>query len=162
MNESIMTYPRGIAYHEAGHAVVGWSLGLRVGFVRVYLDETKGWKGQTSIASADHLSLIEQIALCAGGYTAELVFKSPAHKQALYDDIAKIYSLLKDRGISVEDHPTRKAEGDNCAHSQLEGHHSEVVKLAEWLIQYGHANEAEFLRLMHDAATQASNIAGTC
>jgi hypothetical protein len=37
-----MTYPRGIAYHEAGHAVVGWALGLRVGISRLFYDDVKG------------------------------------------------------------------------------------------------------------------------
>ena len=47
-----MTYPRGIAYHEAGHAVVGWALGLRVTVSRVFYDDAKGWKGETKIDDA--------------------------------------------------------------------------------------------------------------
>jgi hypothetical protein len=31
LGRDAMTYPRGIAYHEAGHAVVGCSLNLQVG-----------------------------------------------------------------------------------------------------------------------------------
>jgi hypothetical protein len=80
---------------EDGHAVVGWALGLRVTVSRVFHDDAKGWKGGTDIADAGHLTLTEQIAIYAAGYTAEQVFKCPAHKLAAFDDHAKIYLLLK-------------------------------------------------------------------
>jgi ATP-dependent Zn protease len=35
-------YPRGTAYHEAGHAVVAWSLGLPIGAVSVSDDDASG------------------------------------------------------------------------------------------------------------------------
>jgi ATP-dependent Zn protease len=40
-----MTYLRGVAYHEAGHAVVGWALGLPVRLTRVFHDDVKGVDG---------------------------------------------------------------------------------------------------------------------
>jgi ATP-dependent Zn protease len=64
-------YPRGTAYHEAGHAVVAWALSLPVGTIRVW-EEDAG--GGTEIGSASHLSLIEQIAIRAAGHAAEQVF----------------------------------------------------------------------------------------
>jgi hypothetical protein len=58
-----MTYPRDIAYHEAGHAVVGWALGVPVVTCRVYYDDQKGWKGGTDadVAEVDRLELPERL-----------------------------------------------------------------------------------------------------
>jgi hypothetical protein len=69
-------YPRGTAYHEAGHAVVAWSFGLQVGTISVLADDASG---STQIAPAGHLGLVEQIAVCAAGYTAEKTFDYPTH-----------------------------------------------------------------------------------
>jgi hypothetical protein len=141
-----MTYPRGIAYHEAGHAVVGWALGLRVTVSRVFYDDAKGWKGETKIDDAGHLSLPEQIAISAAGYTAEQVFECRAHEQAAFDDHAKIYLLLKDKGISEQDHPARIAEGNRIAREHLEAHWGKANALAERLAECGHVDDAsEFL-----------------
>ena len=65
-----MTYPRGIAYHEAGHAVVGWALGLRVTVTRVFHDDAKGWKGGTdaNVAQVGQLPLPERLAFCCRLY----------------------------------------------------------------------------------------------
>ena len=49
LGRDAMTYPRGIAYHEAGHAVVGWSLNLQVRVSRVFYDDVKGWQGDTDM-----------------------------------------------------------------------------------------------------------------
>ena len=35
-------FPRGVCCHEADHAVVGWSLGLRVSVVSVVSDDESG------------------------------------------------------------------------------------------------------------------------
>jgi ATP-dependent Zn protease len=69
-------YQRGTAYHEAGHAVVAWSLGLEVGTISVLADDASGG---VQIGSADHLNLVEEIAVCAAGYTAENTFDYHTH-----------------------------------------------------------------------------------
>jgi hypothetical protein len=144
-----MTYPRGIAYHEAGHAVAGWALGLQVGISRVFYDDAKGWKGDTQIADASRLSLPTQIAIYAAGYTAEQVFECRAHEQAALCDHAKIYLLLKAAGISEQDHPIRIAEGNSVAGGLMEVHKSKTIALAERLAECGHVDDAsKFLRSM--------------
>jgi hypothetical protein len=144
-----MTYRRGIAYHEAGHAVVGWALGLHVGISRVFHDDAKGWKGDTQIADASYLSLIGQIAVRAAGYTAERVFQCPAHERAADGDNAEIYLLLRAAGISEQDHPARIAEGNSIARTHLEAHKGKAIVLAERLAKCGHVDDvSEFLRSM--------------
>jgi hypothetical protein len=137
-----MTYRRGIAYHEAGHAVVGWSLGLRVTITRVFHDDAKGWKGGTDIPDASHLSLPERIAIYAAGYTSEQVFERRAHKQAALCDHVQIYQLLKVAGISEQDHPARIDEGNSVARAHLEAHKSKAIALAERLAECGHIDDA--------------------
>ncbi len=55
---------RQISFHEAGHAVVGETLGLKVGTLRVL---TEG-DGTATISSATHLPIPDQIAVCMAGW----------------------------------------------------------------------------------------------
>jgi len=56
---------RRAAYHEAGHAVVAWALNLPIGEMRL----AKGDEG-VQIGRADHLTVIEQLAICYAGLAA--------------------------------------------------------------------------------------------
>ncbi len=51
-------YPRGVAYHEAGHAVVAWALGVPVGTVHVRESDASGG---TDIGATDHLTRIKEL-----------------------------------------------------------------------------------------------------
>jgi hypothetical protein len=143
-------YPRGTAYHEAGHAVVAWSLGLPVRAVRVSDDDASG---VADIGSADHLSLIEQIAICSAGMAAVDVFDCPTHELASFNDNLLIFHLLEANGISEDGQgPKLRQEGYNCARTRLETHKSKLIKLAERLVQCGHVGASEILHLMDDEA----------
>lgn len=138
-------YPRGTAFHEAGHAVVGWSLGLGVRAVHIGDDDASG---AAEIGYAD-LSLIEQIALCSAGIAAENAFECPVDELAGAQDREKIYELLKANEISEEGQGAAlRGEGYNCARECLGTHMSEVIRLAERLAQRGRVDASEFLRLM--------------
>ena len=89
-------YPRGTAYHEAGHAVVAWSLGLPVQAVHVSSGDASGG---AEIGDADQLPLIEQIAICSAGITAEAVFEIPNHELAGFNDRVRIFHLLETQGF---------------------------------------------------------------
>jgi ATP-dependent Zn protease len=144
-------YPRGTAYHEAGHAVVAWALGLPVRTIRVRIDDAGGG---IEIGPADHLSLIEQVAVCSAGSAAEEVFECSAHELASFNDHVKVLKLIEANGVSEEEHgPALRDDGYNCARAYLETHKSKVVKLAERLVERGSVDAAEFLRLMNDEET---------
>jgi hypothetical protein len=141
-------YPRGTAYHEAGHAVVAWSFGLKVGTVSVLADDASG---STQIAPADHLGLVEQIAVCAAGYTAEKRFAYPTHYYAAFGDYNRIRKLLEDHGISEgEEAAALRSKGIDCARDRLVANQAAVIRLAERLVQSGSIGEAEFRRLMEE------------
>jgi hypothetical protein len=148
----IERYPREIAYHEAGHAVVGWAFGVEVSGCRVFYDDAKGWKGETdaSLAQVGQLPLLKRIAFFAAGYTAERVFQCPIlHDRAADADNKEIYLALMDKGIAEDDHPARIAESERIARRHLKAHSVGVMTLAGRLTECGHVNNAsEFLRLM--------------
>ncbi|WP_157450555.1 hypothetical protein [Bradyrhizobium sp. ARR65] len=68
------SYPRSTSVHEAGHAVVTWSLGVPVGALWVNADDASGG---AKIGSTTHLKVTEQIAVCWGGAVAQKVFNCP-------------------------------------------------------------------------------------
>ena len=117
---STKRFPRATAIHEAGHAVVAWSLGLPVGAIRVSDDDASGG---TEIGPADHLSLIEQIAVRSAGHAAERVFECPAHERADACDLLKISGLLRANGVSEEEQgPALRDQGHELAKARLEAH----------------------------------------
>jgi hypothetical protein len=139
-------YPRGTAYHEAGHAVVAWSFGLHVGAISVVAEDARG---EAQIGSAKHLSLVEQIALYSAGYVAENTFGHPAHRLAAASDHNRIRELLE--ANRVEEGPKTEAlrsEAAGCARERLLAHKAKVIRLAERLVQDGCVDAAEFLRLI--------------
>ncbi len=102
-----------------------------------------------------HLPLIEQIAVCAAGYTAETVFGYPTHYWIAAEDYNQIRKLLKDNAIPEEERGvalTLRKKGAERARACLETHSNRVIELAERLVEDGRIGPAEFLDLM-DGAT---------
>jgi ATP-dependent Zn protease len=139
-------FPRATAFHEAGHAVAAWSFGLSVKAVRVSSSDASGG---AEIGDADHLPLIEQVAICLAGIAAEDIFGFKTHELAAFSDYAKVLELIEANGISeVEQGLKLRNDGYDCAHSHLEIHKSRVVELAERLSEKGRVGASEFLELM--------------
>ena len=92
-------YLRGTAYHEAGHAVVAWALGLPVMTICVKIGDAGGG---TEVGFADHLSLIEQVAVCSAGSAAEEVFECSAHELASFNDHVTVLKLIEANGVSKQ------------------------------------------------------------
>ena len=139
-------YPGGTAYHEAGHAVVAWSLGLPVGTINIRAEDAGGG---TEIGPADHLSLVEQIAVCSAGHAAEQIFDIQTHDLASFNDQLKILNLIEVHGVSEEKQgPAFRDEGHNFACAILESHKNKLINLAERLVESGSVNPSEFLHLM--------------
>jgi hypothetical protein len=140
-------YPRGTAYHEAGHAIVAWSFGLQVGTIHVMADDGSGG---AQIGPTNHLCLVARIAVCVAGYTAENVFGHPhTNRLAAACDHTRIRKLLEDSGIAEGDEAVAlRLKGVNCAGETFLAHKDRVIRLAEKLVQDGCVDDAEFLRLM--------------
>lgn len=77
---------RGTAYHEAGHAVVAWALGVRVAKVEIGPAD-RGYPGGThTYPPEEALSLRDQLAILLGGKAAEFLFDAPTHGRAWFLD----------------------------------------------------------------------------
>jgi hypothetical protein len=81
---------RGAAVHEAGHAVVAWTLGLKVPQLRIGEDG----KGASCIECSAHLPILDQIAVAAAGMEAVELLRAPTWELAGLTDAAKIDDLL--------------------------------------------------------------------
>src|SRR5262245_40596665 len=81
---------RDAAYHEAGHVVVARVLGLTVREVEIEEDGS----GRANISPAEHLPLVDQIALCVAGIEAQELFNCPMHDHASLGDYRKVRDLL--------------------------------------------------------------------
>jgi ATP-dependent Zn protease len=141
-------FSQATAYHEAGHAIVAWALGLRVGTVHVR-EEDAG--GGADTGPADHLNLVDQIAVCSAGYAAEQVFGIENHDLASFTDHARIADLLAANGVSEEDRGAAlRDEAHHRARALLEQYKQKVIRLAQRLVTTGSVSESEFLRFIGD------------
>jgi hypothetical protein len=85
---------RAAAYHEAGHIVVAWALGVVVGAAAIGINGDDA-KGTSEIGSAERLPLVDKIALCAAGLESQSVFNAAAHPYAGIMDEARIIELTE-------------------------------------------------------------------
>jgi hypothetical protein len=81
---------RDAAYHEAGHVVVARFLGLTIGRVEIEEDGS----GRADIRDAEHLPLVDQIAICVAGIEAQELFNCPMHQHAALGDYLRVRELL--------------------------------------------------------------------
>ena len=81
---------RDAAYHEAGHVVVARFLGLTIRKVEIEEDGS----GRADIRYAEHLPLVDQIALCVAGIEAQELFNCPIHQHAALGDYLKVRELV--------------------------------------------------------------------
>jgi hypothetical protein len=134
---------RATAYREAGRAIVAWSLGLEVQSIGISADD-KG--AGADIGTADHLPLIDQIALTVAGHETEHVFDSPANGGANFDDLRKLIELL--RPVPERQSAMLRSQGRDRARQRLVAHWAKVIRLAECLVDVHHVEAAEFKRLI--------------
>ena len=72
-----------------------------------------------------------------------------AHETAWLKDFGEIAALLKANGISREELWPRIADAGATVRAILETHRDKVLKLTARLVERGHVDAAEFLRLMN-------------
>jgi ATP-dependent Zn protease len=131
------------AYHEAGHAIVAWSLGLMVQSITIRPDDASGC---AVIGSAEHLAMVDQIAVTVAGAEAEHVFQQKTHELGIYGDMGALVTLLDE--VPEPEAKQLRQNGYARAHDLLIARKEKVVCLAERLIEVQHVDAAEFLRLM--------------
>jgi ATP-dependent Zn protease len=128
----------GAAYHEAGHAVVAWALGLKVGQLAIAIggDDAKG----SADIEHDHASpMIDRIALCVAGIDAQELFEAPTHEYAGMGDFGKVNELLE--GFDEIAGLDLRRAGYQKARELLTTHKDKVVLLAKALMDRGEIDQ---------------------
>jgi len=141
-------YLWGMAFHEAGHAVVAWSLNLRV--ESIYIREIGAGNSETKTVPPDHLPLMDQLATLAAGLEAGQAFNCPLHEDAGDRDRLTAITLVLEHheGLASDEIQSHLAAGHARARELLSEHQERVIRLAEHLCDVRQVDAAEFLGLM--------------
>ena len=146
MIEEAPDFLRGNAYHESGHAIVGWALNLCVGEITIR-DDRPG--ENVKIAGAERLPLIDRIALHNAGRQAEEIFRHLLPSWASSGDRTNAINEIVAEGFSdTPDIEQWIADGCARARQVIEGHEREVHQLAAHLIECRHMDADAFERFM--------------
>jgi ATP-dependent Zn protease len=139
---------RGLAFHEAGHAVVAWSLNLRV--ETIYIREIGEGGSGTKTDPPDHLPLMDQLTTLAAGVEAEREFKSPLPEGASDRDRLTAINLIRAHyvGLASNEVQLHLAASHARARELLVEHRERVIRVAERLRDVRQVHAAEFTRLM--------------
>ncbi len=138
---------RGAAYHEAGHAVVAWALGLQIGDIVIGVGGDDA-KGGTDIARDQaHLCKIDRIAICLAGLEAQEVFQAPIHEFAGARDLGMVIEIIG-QDASEEQHRELRCAGYRRARELILIHEARVVRLATRLVERSEVKRQEFIDLM--------------
>jgi len=136
---------RGAAYHEAGHIVVAWALGLKVGATAIGINGDDS-AGCSEIEDGKPLPLVDNIAVCAAGLESQSVFSAPTHRYAGATDEAKIIDMMED--LDEESRSARRNDGYQRAHELIKAHAAKVEHIAKNLLAKGSLNQAEVRGLL--------------
>jgi hypothetical protein len=116
---------RGVAFHEAGHAVVALALGLNVARVEIFEDNA----GRTAVEPTEHLPIEDRIAICVAGMAAADMFDAPpSYELADLKDQGDVRELLYDIDEASADELRDK--GDQRAWDLLKVHANSVEDIA--------------------------------
>ena len=122
------------AYHEAGHAIVGWALGLPV--VEITIRDDRPGENTKFTGHAEHLPLVDQVAICNAGRQAEEVFGHLLNSWASGSDRTDTLKLLAANDIRETSEMERWiADGCERARELLLKHEHQVHRLAARLVE---------------------------
>jgi hypothetical protein len=123
---------REAAVHEAGHAIVAWTLGLKVRQLRIGDDGS----GASCIECSAHIPILHQIAVAEAGMAAvELLRGGSPRSEAGLADAVKIGNLLD--GYPTDQHEQLICDGHKCAKEILVGRLTALTDLSDALARFG-------------------------
>jgi hypothetical protein len=122
---------RGVAIHEAGHAIVARFFDLPVGTLSIDLANERAI-GKSEIGCDEHLSTIERIAVRVAGVAAQNLFKCPTREWVGMSDYVRVGELVSNLGAtrSLE----LRATGYQRAYDILRSRRHEALRVARRLI----------------------------
>ena len=130
---------RGVAIHEAGHAVVARFFGLRVATITIDLRNERAL-GRTQIEGDEHLPLVDRVAIRMAGVAAQNFFRCPTQDSIGMSDYVRIGSLVNRLGRlrSLE----VRAIAYQCAYDIVRTHRREARALSRALMKSGRVHYA--------------------
>jgi ATP-dependent Zn protease len=137
----------GAAYHEAGHAVIAWVLGLEPAKIEIGIDGDES-AGKTMVGSDEHLPELDRLAICYAGMVAQEIFECPTHENAGVSDYAKMIEILGDE-ISEEESLERRNAAYARAREILLANKAKIERLALHLVDKVHISGSNFLELIN-------------
>ena len=137
-------YPEGTAYHEAGHAIVAYALGLRVGGIHINEHDEGGGAAVSDWVTSR--SFVEQAALRLAGMKAQTLWAKPSTLPLGGSDREEF--LNQCRGLSDACRDEIEIRGFERAGEKLQTYEGKVKAVAEHLIEHGQMTEDEFEALM--------------
>jgi ATP-dependent Zn protease len=120
---------RSTAYHEAGHAIVGWALKLQIHRLRIGIQGDAG-KGAADMERNEALSLVDRIAICYGGIAAQDMLQLETHELAGMMDENCVRELLGDEHEDSDEGFRLRDAGYDRARSLLELHRQPLDRIA--------------------------------
>jgi hypothetical protein len=124
---------RSLSYHEAGHAVVAWSLGFRVSKVSIGMDGNDGPVTELDAVLPPRPS--QALIINRGGMAAEDLFDALTSSRARltdrYQADHEILKRLKRKKCEA------KRDAYHRARKLLEANKEQAIKVAEYLIEHG-------------------------
>jgi hypothetical protein len=137
----------GAAFHEAGHAVTAWSLGVQVCKIVAGVGDDD-LKGHSHIGDESHLDLIDRIAIALAGVEAQSMFNACTHDLAGVQDFAMVADVINEDEISEAESRELHQRGFARAREILSRNAGRVTRLATRLATSGVVSEEEFLQVM--------------
>jgi hypothetical protein len=120
---------------------------LEIGGIAIGLDGDDG-KGRAEISSAEHLGLIDQVAIALAGIEAQALFEAPTHDFAGLSDLALVRKLINDDDLPPTESKGLRDQGYQRARELLIRHQQAIVTLAHKLAANGAITGSEFLELV--------------
>lgn len=120
---------RGVAYHEAGHAVVALALGLHVAGVEIFAEDNSG---RAEVAPSGHLTLVDRLAICLAGINANEMFDAEMHELAGFQDHVMVMKLVS--SIPEAEGDVLREQGHQRAWDLLKANAESVHDIARQLL----------------------------
>jgi ATP-dependent Zn protease len=142
----IEQYPRGTAFHEAGHAVVAHFLGHEVVHIHISNDDESG---RTDITAP--VTRMEHLTFLFAGMAAQNIFSAPSKHQAGLGDVVDFLNLMAKEGVSDDEREALRQDAYQRANITLHAHRAEVEAVAARLMEHGPMDGPQFLEVMRSA-----------
>jgi hypothetical protein len=143
---------RKTAIHEAGHAVVGWTLGILPTGGASLDHEKEGGRVDFPRVEVERLPPDQQIAIWLACFEAEQLLVPPARKRTALADEGEVWRIQRENDTTF-DQPEGQAlreQGRVLAELKLREHKVAVLRVADALVEKSVLSQEEILSLLDD------------